>query len=148
MNNLGTDRLADLINQKHRCLLQLRDIGTRQVETARGGQMELLMQLLATKQRLIDQMLRIEQLLKPFRQQDPDGRDWATPEDRHQCAAVAKECEDLLEAIVRQEKQSEQELVRRRDDAEVRLQGTHVASRVHNAYVSGDSPTRSAVDYS
>lgn len=144
--NLGTERLAELIDQKHRCLAQLRDIGSRQLETARKGEMELLMQLLATKQRLIDQMLRIEQQLKPFRDQDPERRVWATPQDRQRCATVSTECESLLATIVQQEKQSEQELVRRRDDAQVRLQGAHVASRVHNAYVTDAAPTRSAVD--
>ena len=146
--NLGTDRLAELIQQKHSCLTQLRDVGSRQLETASSGEMEILMQLLATKQRLIDQMLRIEQQLKPFREQDPDQRRWSAPQERKHCAAVATECESLLQTIVQQEKQSEKELVRRRDAAEVRLQGTHIASNVHNAYVSGDAPTRSAVDYS
>ncbi len=148
MTNLGTERLADLIGQKHRCLVQLRDIGTRQIETARGGEMDLLMQLLATKQRLLDQMMRVEQQLKPFRDQDPESRVWSSLAERQRCAAVANECESLLNTIVQQEKESERELIRRRDDAQVRLQGTHVAGHVHNAYVSDAAPTRSAVDYS
>ena len=105
--NLGTDRLAELIQQKHSCLTQLRDVGSRQLETARSGEMELLMQLLATKQRLIDQMLRNEQQLKPFREQDPEQRRRASPQKREHCAAVANECESLLQTIVQQENESE-----------------------------------------
>ena len=63
MTNLGTDKLVDLISQKHNCLLQLKEIGLRQLETARTGEMEMLMKLLAAKQRLIDQLTRIEQQL-------------------------------------------------------------------------------------
>lgn len=147
MTDLGTDKLAELITQKRDCLTHLRDIGVRQLDTARSGEMELLMQLLAIKQRLLDQMLRIENQLKPFRDQDSERRTWATPKARQECAIIAKTCEALLDEIVQQEKQSEKELVRRRDDAEVRLQGTHVASQVHTAYATGDAPTRSAVDY-
>ncbi|REJ67445.1 MAG: hypothetical protein DWQ31_10930 [Planctomycetota bacterium] len=148
MSNLTTNQLADLIDQKHACLMQLREVGIRQLEIARGGELEVLMQLLAGKQRLIDQLTRIEQQLKPYRGQDPEQREWSSAAARERCAAVATECEGLLRAIVQQEQQSTSELTRRRDDAEHRLQGAHIASTVHQAYVRDDAPQRTPMDYS
>jgi hypothetical protein len=134
MPTLDTDMLADLIRAKRTCLIQLRDMGRRQLELIDGGDMTTLLDLLAAKQRTLNQLQRVERALDPFRGQDPETRPWRSPDDRAACAEQLAQCEALLGEIVSQEKLSETQLVRRRDEAAARLQGAHLASHARGAY--------------
>ena len=135
MAALDTDLLAELIQRKHACLVQLRDMGRKQFDTVLEGSMTDLLDILAAKQRGLADLQRVQRALDPFRAQDPDQREWRSPECRQQCAERLAQCETLLREIVQQEKQSERKLVRRRDEAAVQLQGVHTASQARGAYV-------------
>lgn len=138
---LPTDLLSDLIRRKHNCLLHLRDLGQRQLDLVRQGSMDELLDLLAAKQHLLAELQRIERGLDPFRDEDPDQRAWHAPEDRQRCAQELARCDALLAEIMAQEKQSEQELIRRRDEAARRLQGVHTAAQARRAYADGRPAT-------
>lgn len=71
-----TDILKDLIRVKSECLLQLRDIGRKQLALIDEGNMTSLMDVLAAKQRPLVTLQRIERALDPFRKQDPERRVW------------------------------------------------------------------------
>ena len=74
--------------------------------------------------------------LDPFRNQDPDRRRWRTPEGRETCAEELARCEQLLAEIVGLEKQSEQDMICRRDEAAARLTGVHSASHARESYLA------------
>ena len=133
-NLTDTDLLAELVGKRHGCLRQLRDVGRRQVEVVAAGDMELLLKILAAKQRLLDALLVVEKGLAPFHEQDPESRAWRSPEARQRCAATAAECDRLLTEIIGQEKQSESDLIRRRDEAAARLQDCQAAAAATGAY--------------
>lgn len=133
---LSTDLLGDLIRRKHTCLLHLRDLGLRQLGLVRQGSMDELLDVLAAKQHLLVELQRIERGLDPFRHEDPETRSWRSPEDRQRCAEELARCDSLLAEIMAQEKQSEQELIRRRDEAARRLQGVHTAAQAREAYAA------------
>jgi len=141
-----TDRLAELIERKCACLIRLRDMGDKQLTLVRRGEIAELLDVLAAKQRFLMELRQIERALDPFREQPPDSRHWRAPEDRQKCAEQLAQCETLLGQIITQEKQSEGELTRRRDDAAARLQGTHVASRARKAYTSRSQPEANQLD--
>ena len=143
---LETDLLADLIARKHTCLVGLREMGRVQMELVRQGEITRLLDLLSTKHKAMAELQRIEAALNPFRGQDPGARRWRTPEARCECARQLTQCEALLGEIVDQEKRSEAELVRRRDEAAVRLQGAHAASRARGAYTATSGPEGSRLD--
>ena len=136
MAALETDVLAELIGSKRECLLSLRDMGRRQLELIAEGDMTALLDVLAAKQRFLTKLQQIENALDPFRSQDPETRRWPAPEDRARCAERLQQCETLLAEIVGQEKCSEGALIRRRDEAAIRLQGAHQASQVRGAYTA------------
>ena len=52
--SLATDVLAELVVKKHDLLVQLRDVGLRQIELIDGGDMTQLLKLLSSKQRLLN----------------------------------------------------------------------------------------------
>ncbi len=134
MTALETDILAQLICAKRECLLQLREMGRRQLDLIEAADMTGLLEVLATKQRSLTQLQRIEKALNPFRDQDSQQRRWRSAEDRRRCAEQVQQCETLFGEIVNQEKCSERELVHRRDTAAIRLQGIHFADQVRGAY--------------
>ncbi len=133
---LETDLLSDLIQRKRSCLVQLRDMGGKQIELVREGNITDLLELLAAKQHVLIQLQQVERQLDRFRGEDPQKRHWRTPQERQECAGGLAECERLLAQIVVQEKQSEQELIRRRDEAAAQLAGVHTASQARGAYLA------------
>ncbi len=135
MSAFETDILSDLIGRKRSCLAQLRAIGERQLGLVRQGGMSDLLELLAVKQHVLVQLQQIERELNPFRGEDPAQRQWRSSEARQECAARLAECEVLLAQIMAQERQSEQELTRRRDEAAARLEDVHTASQARGAYL-------------
>ena len=141
-----TDLLAELIERKLECLVKLREMGTRQYEFAKADRMTELLDPLAAKQRVLTRLQRIEQELAPFRGQPPNQRRWRASEQREKCARQLQQCETLLEEIIAQEKRSEAELTRRRDDLAKRLQGMHLASQARGAYRAESQPPAPRLD--
>ncbi len=146
MPPLDTDTLAALIAKKHELLVQLRDLGRRQMELIDLGDMTQLLKLLASKQRLLAGMHATERQLDPFRHQDPNTRPWPTAAARDRCAAMADECDKLMAEVMSREKQSESQLRYRRDEAAARLQGVHAAAQARQAYAEAPAIPVSHLD--
>ena len=129
-----TEQLAELIDRKHQCLLQLRDLGNQQAAFAAEGNLSDLLQVLAAKQQLIQLLQRLEQALEPYRHDEPDRRRWRQAEQRASCTRQAEDCRRLLAEILTQEKQSEAQMTLRRDEVARQLQGAHSAQQTRSAY--------------
>lgn len=136
MTVLETQRLAELIGRKHDCLMQLRDLGREQDGLIDDGEMTGLLQLLAVKQRLLESLQQVERQLDPYRDQDPEARQWTSQAERDRCAHMLVRCEALLKEIVNQEKQSEAQLRVRRDETAARLQNISLAHEARGAYIN------------
>lgn len=145
MTGFDTDLLDELIERKLACLRQLEEVGEAQLHLVRHGGMTELLDVLGVKQRLLRDLQAIERSLGPFRNQDPDERRWPSPAARQRCAQHIDQCEVLLSHIVAREKESERELIRRRDQAAAQLEGTHRAQQARQAYAA-QSPGRSGLD--
>ncbi len=129
-----TDSLMALIANKQECLTQLCELGARQLELIDEGGLTQLLKVLSAKQHVIGALQGIEKDLKPFGNQDPSGRQWRSPKDRTHCAEQAAACKRLLSEIVRQEKESENQLKKRRDAVAVQLHDAHAAGKARGAY--------------
>lgn len=130
----ATEHLAELIRRKHQALVQLREIGRRQADLVRCGEMTALLKLLAAKQHLLVALQKLESELKPHYGQDPDKRAWRSPADRTQCAQLASECNAMLEEIVSLEKQGAEQMSARKQEVAEQLQQVHASAHVRNAY--------------
>lgn len=134
MPQLTTDQLADLISKRHRCLLQLRELGRKQGELISQGDMSPLLRLLGAKNQLLVAVQAIEQQLAPFHAQKPEQRSWPTEEARAKCAEQAAACQQLLEEVMQMEEQNEREMTARRDQVASQLQAAQAASTARGAY--------------
>jgi hypothetical protein len=140
MTALETDILVQLIRAKHACLVQLRDMGRRQLELIEAGNLTGLLDVLSAKQRPLLELQRAERAIDPFRSQDPQRRRWQSPEVRAACAGQIAACDQLLREIIAQEKRSEEIMSRRRDQAAAQLQGMHAAGQARGAYTAPGCP--------
>ena len=148
MNESDTDLLAELVARKRECLLKLRAMVGKQLELAAGGNVAALLDILASKQRVIVRLQDVEEALSPFRGQEPNQRRWRLPQVRERCAEQLAECETLLEQILAEEKQSETEMVHRRDETARQLQGAHQAGRARGAYTAESQSVPRQIDLS
>ena len=131
---LTTERLSELITAKRRILGQLRDIGQRQTDLAASGDVGSLLSLLGAKQQLISALQDLETSLRPYYAEDPNKRQWPSPEHRAACAQQASECNALLEEILSFEKLGAEKLAARRNEVAQQLQQMHAAAQVRSAY--------------
>lgn len=129
-----TEKLADLISKRHRCLLQLRDLGQKQAQLIAQGDMGHLLRLLGAKNQLIVAVQTIEQELTPFHAQNPEDRAWPTEQARAQSAQQAAQCQQLLKEVMQLEEQNEKEMTTRRDHVASQLQAAQAASTARGAY--------------
>jgi hypothetical protein len=143
-----TDTLSQIVTERHGCLRQLAELGLRQLDAVRAHDMNRLMSLLATKQKLLVGLQTLERQLDPFRRQDPAQRAWVSPQARGRCAQLAAESETLLAQIVRQEIESEQEMHKHHDASAQRLQAAHAAAMAQSAYANKDRDTVRQLDLS
>jgi hypothetical protein len=144
----STSTLSERIDQKHDLLVQLRDIGQRQLELIASGDMNQLLKILAAKHRLLGILQGVERSLDPFRSDDPDRRIWKSPADRQQCAEMAHRCEALLRTIVEQEREGESQMILRRNETARRLRDIQHAADIHRAYADESAPTAGQLDLS
>jgi hypothetical protein len=130
----STEQLANLIDRKHRILVQLRDVGRRQMEFVAGRDTASLIKLLAVKQSLIGGLQAVESELAPYSAEDPDRREWKDAEARATCAGRAADCNAMLREIVSLEKQGVDQLTVHRNEIAEQLQSVHAAADVRHAY--------------
>jgi len=129
-----TDKLIELIRKKHEVLVQLRDMGLRQAELVKSGEITGLLKLLGAKQHVIVGLQELERGLKPYYAENPDARVWRSPADRAHCSQLANECNALLEEVVKLERNGAEQMDARRSDVAAQLNQAHAASHVRNAY--------------
>jgi hypothetical protein len=148
MTNLSTDLLMQLVRARYACLVQLRDLGRRQMELIEQGDVTALLDVLSVKQRPLSDIQRLDKALDPYRSQDPERRAWRSPADREACARLVQQCESLLREILSMEKRCEEIMVRNRDATAVRLQQLRSAGKAQGAYTAPAYSLASQIDLS
>lgn len=139
----STDRLAELLCLKLRVLEQVLSISRSQLEIVQRDEVDSLMELLSAKQILLDRMRDLQEELANYRDEDPDKRVWHSLHRREQTQKVAARCEQVLEEIMRLEKESERQLVIQRDMVAADLKAADRAEFARDAY-AGNSDVSSS----
>jgi hypothetical protein len=134
VTNLTGEKLAELIAQRHACLVQMHKLGVKQSELVVTGEFGSLLRLLSVKNQLIVALQAIEQQLAPFHTQDPESRVWSNPAARERCARQSAECQTLLAEVMEMERDNEQKMTERRDQVANQLQAAQSASTARRAY--------------
>jgi hypothetical protein len=134
VTNLNSEKLAELISQRHTCLLQMHKLGVKQSELVATGEIGALLRLLSVKNQLIVALQAIEQQLAPFHAQDPESREWPNHAARERCATKIVDCQRLLDEIMEMERDNERKMTERRDQVASQLQAAQSAGAARRAY--------------
>ena len=141
-------QLADAMARKAQLLELLCRLGGAQLSLVGDGDMSRLLQVLASKDSLLQQLQLVERELDPFREEDPEQRRWASPELRQKCRQDADRCAVLLAEIVALEKQSEAEMTRRRDATAAQLNSMYGTQEAQGAYIASPVALSESFDLS
>ena len=147
-NLVRTDQLSQLVNEKHAALQQLRELAVRQLALAEQPDPKGLISLLAVKQRLLDQLTKIESDLNPFRAEDPEERVWRSPQQRADCAEVSQACQALLREVMELDRQAAENLNARKQQNKVQIDAAHQAASARTAYAASEVAPRQRIDLS
>jgi hypothetical protein len=134
VTTLMGDKLAELIAQRHACLVQMHKLGVKLSQLIDSSELGSLLRLLSVKNQLIVALQTIEQQLTPFQGQDPESRTWSSPAARERCARQTAECTALLGEVMQMERENEQKMTVRRDQVAHQLQAAQSASTARRAY--------------
>ena len=133
---MQTDILTQLINDKHDVLSRLHELCIRQLRLVSARDSIALLEMFTAKQNLLDQLQSLEKRLDPFREDDPDQREWRQLEDRLACRKIAEANAKLLADVTALEKQALSELEASRDQIANRIDDAHNGARARAAYAA------------
>ncbi len=143
-----TARLRQLVDERLAILVSLRELADVQMQQASDADALMLMNVLARKQPLMDELSRIQDELAVYALDDPETRTWRTTAARLECRTVAERCEQLLREILQLEQLAIEQLSQRRDAIAVQLQDGRDGRTAHAAYFTNTMPDQSALDLS
>lgn len=145
-DRLETCRLAVLVKRKRALLEQLQQLCHRQAETIDRADAERLLRILTAKHKLLSGLEHVERELDPYRQQDPQSRQWASEAERESCRSDARACESLWNEIIDLEERCGGELTRQRAAVAEQLAQVRGQSQAQSAYLNTPVPSACQFD--
>ena len=143
-------QLSELVDQRLEILESLLRQSVQQAEAIAAGRMSELMSLLAQKQTPLRQLGAVSQTLREAENDDPDQRQWTSPQARDECRSKHRRCESLLGELLRLEAECEAKLAHSRDEIEEKLSRSEGARQAASSYTAtiSDAPTGARLDLS
>ncbi len=136
MSENRTRKLAQLISMKAQILFQIKELVVKQKTVVDSSELSSLMSLFAAKQQLLDKLHALEKQIDPFRDEDPDLRQWDSTEERTKCQGFANYCNSVLNEITKLEQECEQTMVHQKDLMEQQLKLVDTGVRATSAYLN------------
>lgn len=128
------ETLVGLLDQQHEIYLQLRELAQRQSRLVADGDAESLLTLLNQRQALIDQLLKINEQIEPFKKQW--SAFWAELDasQRQRIRERMDAVQSLLDGIMEQDERDRQALAAQRSQVGQRLSDVSRGTAVNRAY--------------
>ena len=127
-------RLIELLGQQHLLYRQLKDLAVRQRQMVDGGQGEMLLKVLAGRQRLIDRLILLDRELRPLRQQWQEITEKLPADQRARAGELLEEIKAMLADILDSDRQDSDRLSDQRQDVTQALGGAARGRQAHRAY--------------
>ena len=136
--------LIGLLEQQRGIYIQLHELCSLQSQHVANGDPEPLLALLAKRQRLIDELTRLNACVAPYK------KDWTTlwaqlgGHDQSAIQSLIDQVQALMEEIVAQDEKDRAALSTQRDKVGLQLQNIHTGNALNKAY--GATPTDKVMD--
>ena len=140
----ATQLLYDLILEQRKILLELKHFAETQLQIVQENELGKLVSLLATKQQAIQRLQDVDRRLTPFRDQDPDSRQWSSTEQRDECRRMANECPRLLADAMKLEQASEEILTQQREQVTQQVDQSVARSQAAASYLQSSQGSQTS----
>lgn len=141
LSSQSVETLVELLDQQHAIYRQLRDLSERQSQLVADGDAESLLTLLNQRQGLIDELLRINEQIDPFKQRWSELWAELDAEQRRRVRERMDAVQSLLDGIMQQDEQDRQALVAQRAQVGEQLGQVHRGAAVNRAYGQSVGPS-------
>jgi len=131
-------RLLQIVQAQIPLLEQILRLSEKQLNIVQLSNMELLIPLLAQKQKVYEMFEELRQQLKPYQNIEPQNRKWESEQERLDCEAAIQKSKELIAAILELERQCHAEMTRQRDDTKRQLQKIGASGKAATAYAKQD----------
>ena len=123
-----------LLTQQHALYKQLHELALKQTDLVSGGDPEMLLRILAGRQKLIDRITQINRELEPIR------ADWSRISaslpsvQKQEAQDLVAEVQSLLGAILERDARDTQSLSDQKQQVSTQIQSASVGKRMNHAY--------------
>ena len=135
--------LIHLLTQQRLLYRQLRELAQKQSSLVDGSNPEMLLRVLAGRQRIIDRLGAIDRDLKPIRVQWQQIAKTLPPSQRQEAQQLVEEVQEILGEIIARDEKDTQTLSSQHQRVAADIRSTTTGKRMHQAYgqnkISGQS---------
>jgi hypothetical protein len=146
MPTLAADAYFTAFQQRQACCRALLQLSQRQSASIAADDYPSLLEILESKQSLLDHLDRSAGEFATVRQTWPRERDELAAADRQRCEALLVETESLLNALLAEERVASQLLCDRKQNTERELRSLAGGVQTHSAYQSRPHADRPRID--
>jgi len=127
-------KIIELLSQQAMLYGQLNDLSRKQSDLVGGGDPEMLLRILAGRQRLINRVTSLDKELMPFRTDWQQTLAGLSPEQQQRTRELIQQVQTTLGDILTRDERDSQVLRDQQHKVAGQLRTTAVGKRVNNAY--------------
>ena len=132
-------QLIQLLTQQRLLYRQLRELAQKQGDLVDGRNPEMLLRLLAARQRIIDRLRGIDKELKPIRDEWRQIASMLPAPQQQAAQRLVAEVQEILGEIIARDEQDTKTLSGQQQQVAGDMQTTAAGKRVHQAYAQNSS---------
>ncbi|MBN1846430.1 MAG: hypothetical protein JW810_12145 [Sedimentisphaerales bacterium] len=126
--------LIQLLTQQRLLYRQLRELAQKQSALVDGSNPEMLLRVLASRQRIIDRLSAIDRGLKPIRDQWQHIAGGLPASQRQQAQQLVAEVQEILGDIIARDEKDTQALSSHQQKVGAEIRSAAAGKRMHQAY--------------
>ena len=134
--------LIHLLTQQRLLYRQLQELAQKQSSLVDGGNPEMLLRVLAARQRIIDRLGSIDRQLKPIRQQWQQIAGSLPAPQRQKTQKLVAEVQQILGAIIARDEKDTQILSHQQQQVAEKIQRRAAGKRMEQAYLQNNEQSR------
>jgi len=134
--SFGTKKLQELGSLKLHLLRSARELSIQQFEVMQSDDVATLLTVLSRKSEILDTLRTLQKDLDPYRNEQPEDRQWDSAEERLSCRKTFEEIDRLLEELTQMDNLALEQMTQQRDAMACQIAQFATAEAVQNAYAS------------
>lgn len=134
-----------LLDQQHLLYQQLNELARKQTDLVESGDPEMLLRILAGRQRLIDRITQVNRELEPYRADWTSVSESMPVSQRQKAQDLVADVQKLLSEILDRDKRDTESLSDQKQQVSSQIQTASVGKRMNRAYGQSNFSAQSSV---